>query len=66
MYKRQIQTRPIWGLIQDQADYPRNESYGTDLARHYLDRIVNLPCSTSLTEEDAQRVVDVLLELSQG
>ena len=44
----------------------RNERYGTDLARHYLDRIVNLPCSTSLTEEDAQRVVDVLLELSQG
>lgn len=64
--ERKIQTRPIWGLIQDQADYPRNESYGTDLARHYLDRIVNLPCSTSLTEEDAQRVVDVLLELSQG
>lgn len=58
-----IQTRPIWGLIQDQADYPGNESYGCELARHYLDRIVNLPCSTSLTEEDAQRVVDVLLSL---
>lgn len=58
-----IQTRPIWGLIQDQADYPKNESYGCELARHYLDRIVNLPCSTSLTKEDAQRVVDVLLSL---
>lgn len=58
-----IQTRPIWGLVQDQADYPRNEAYGVDLARHYLDRIVNLPCSTSLTKEDAQRVVDVLLSL---
>ena len=59
-----IQTRPIWGLIQDQADYPKNEAYGTELARHYLDRIVNLPCSTDLTEEDAQRVVDVLLSLA--
>lgn len=58
-----IQTRPIWGLVQDQADYPRNEAYGMDLARHYLDRIVNLPCSTSLTKEDAQRVVDVLLSM---
>ena len=58
-----IQTRPIWGLIQDQADYPKNEHYGEDLARHYLDRIVNLPCSTNLTEEDAQRVVDTLLAL---
>ena len=58
-----IQTRPIWGLVQDQADYPRNEAYGMDLARHYQDRIVNLPCSTSLTKEDAQRVVDVLLSM---
>lgn len=62
--EEKIQTRPIWGLIQDQADYPKNEAYGTDLARHYLDRIVNLPCSTDLTEEDAQRVVDVLLSLA--
>ena len=58
-----IQTRPIWGLIQDQADYPKNEHYGEALARHYLARIVNLPCSTSLTQEDAQRVVDTLLAL---
>ena len=56
-----IQSRPIWGLICDQADYPQNEAYGMDLARHYLDRIVNIPCSTNLTKEDAQRVVDTLL-----
>ena len=31
-----IQTRPIWALIQDQADYPQNQYYGTQLARHYL------------------------------
>ena len=58
-----IQTRPIWALIQDQADYPKNQCYGTDLARHYLGHIVNLPCSTNLSKEDAQRVVDVLLSL---
>ncbi len=58
-----IQTRPIWGLIQDQADYPKNAHYGTQLARHYLERVVNLPCSTNLTEADAQRVADVLLSL---
>lgn len=56
-----IQSRPIWGLICDQADYPKNETYGLDLARHYLDRIVNIPCSTNLTKEGAQRVVDTLL-----
>ena len=50
-------------MIQDQADYPKNEAYGDEKARYYLDRIVNLPCSTSLTEEDAERVVEVLLSL---
>ena len=61
--EEKIQTRPIWGLIQDQADYSKNQSYGTELARHYLERVINLPCTTDLTEEDAQRVVDVLLSL---
>lgn len=61
--EQKIQTRPIWGLIQDQADYPKNEAYGEEKARHYLERIVNLPCSTSLTQEDAERVVQVLLSL---
>lgn len=56
-----IQSRPIWGLICDQADYPKNETYGLALARHYLDRIVNIPCSTGLTQQDAQRVADTLL-----
>lgn len=58
-----IQTRPIWALIQDQADYPRNQRYGDELAYDYLHHVVNLPCSTNLSQEDAQRVVDVLLGL---
>ena len=58
-----IQTRPIWALIQDQADYPRNQRYGDELAYDYLHHVVNLPCSTNLSKEDAQRVVDVLLGL---
>lgn len=63
--RENIQSRPIWGLICDQADYGRNETHEIALARHYLDRIVNIPCSTSLTQADAQRVVDVLLSLSR-
>ena len=63
LQQEKIQTRPIWALIQDQADYPKNEVYGDTLAYHYLKHIVNLPCSTNLTKEDAQRVVDVLLSL---
>ncbi len=61
--EEKIQTRPIWALIQDQADYPRNQRYGDQLAYDYLRHVVNLPCSTNLSREDAQRVVDVLLSL---
>ena len=56
-----IQSRPIWGLINEQADYPSCEVYGIEKAMQYEQRVVNIPCSTSLTKEDAQRVADTLL-----
>ena len=40
-----IQTRPVWALIHEQADYPRNEAYALDKAEDYRKYIVNLPCS---------------------
>lgn len=63
--ENKIQSRPIWGLIQDQADYPKNEAYGSELARMYLDRVVNVPCSTALTLEDINMVCDTLLEITK-
>ena len=33
------------------------------MAEDFRAKIVNLPCSTNLTREDAQRVVDALLAL---
>lgn len=61
--EQKIQTRPVWALIHEQADYGTCERYGTELAEDFRAKIVNLPCSTNLTEEDAQRVVDALLAL---
>lgn len=61
--EKKIQTRPVWALIHEQADYGTCERYGTELAEDFRAKIVNLPCSTNLTEEDAQRVVDALLAL---
>ncbi len=61
--EQQIQTRPVWALIHEQADYGACERYGTELAEDFRARIVNLPCSTNLTEADAQRVADALLAL---
>lgn len=61
--ERKIQTRPVWALIHEQADYGACERYGVELAEDFRARIVNLPCSTNLTEADAQRVADALLAL---
>ena len=58
-----IQTRPVWALIHEQADYPRNEAYGLERALDYRSQIVNLPCSTDLTEVDCARVIDAVLAL---
>ena len=58
-----IQTRPVWALIHEQADYPRNEAYGLDKALDYRKYIVNLPCSTNLSFEDCDRVIEAVLGL---
>ena len=58
-----IQTRPVWALIHEQADYPRNEAYALDKALDYRKYIVNLPCSTNLSMEDCDRVIEAVLGL---
>lgn len=63
LQKEKIQTRPVWALIHKQADYPGSQAYGLEKAEEYRKRIVNLPCSTNLTREDCQRVIDLLLSL---
>ena len=60
---RGIQTRPVWALIHEQADYPRNEAYRLDKAEDYRRHIVNLPCSTNLSLEDCERVCQAVLDL---
>ena len=63
LQKEKVQTRPVWALIHEQADYPGSQAYGLEKAEEYRKRIVNLPCSTNLTREDCQRVIDLLLSL---
>lgn len=58
-----IQTRPVWALIHEQADYGKNQVFGAEKARDYRAKIVNLPCSTNLSMADCQRVIDALLAL---
>ncbi len=63
LHAQDIQTRPVWALIPEQCDYARNEAYAMDTAREYRRRILNVPCSTNLTEADCARVIGALLAL---
>ena len=55
-----IQTRPIWGLIHEQKPYEGSWTYKIEKAKYYWLRVVNLPCSTSLTSEDVERVSSII------
>lgn len=58
--ENKIQTRPIWGLISEQKPYIDCYKYQISRARYYHERIVNVPCSTNLSEDDINRVIEVL------
>ena len=60
---QKIQTRPVWALINEQKPYLHNEAFGLAKAQDYRAKIVNLPCSTNLTLQDADRVIAALLAL---
>lgn len=55
-----IQSRPIWNLICDLPPYKDEQRYQIEKARFYLEKIVNIPCSTNLLGEDVDRVADAL------
>ena len=55
-----IQTRPIWGLIHQQKPYQKNEAYKMEKALWYYERVLNIPCSSNLTEEEVKIVISKL------
>ncbi|WP_081621964.1 LegC family aminotransferase [Fusobacterium russii] len=55
-----IQTRPIWGLIHQQKPYKNYEAYRIEKALWYYDRVLNIPCSSNLTEKEVQIVIEKL------
>lgn len=58
-----IQTRPIWGLINEQRPYRNCPAYRIEKAKYYSERIINLPCSTNITENEIYEVCEKLKSL---
>lgn len=57
-----IQTRPIWGLIHQQKPYTSYQSYEMEKSLYYYDRVLNLPCSSNLTEKEVYQVIGKIRE----
>ncbi len=55
-----FQTRPIWGLIHLQKPYKKSAHYSIEKAVYYSQRVINIPCSTQITEDEIKFVADKL------
>ena len=61
-----FETRAIWGLINEQKPYESEETYKLEKAHYYANRILNIPSSTQITEEDIQYVAKEIKKLLEG
>ena len=66
LQEKGIETRAIWGLINEQRPYLEEDCYCLEKAPYYAKRILNLPCSTSITREEIIYVVKSLKELLEA
>jgi len=58
-----IQTRPIWYLNHLQKPYLSNQSYKIEKAFFFLQRVLNIPSSSNLSEKEIKRVVRSIKKL---
>lgn len=54
--KAGIQTRPVWALNHLQRPYRAAQAYKVERAPWFVERVLNLPCSSGLTAAQALRV----------
>lgn len=55
-----IQSRPIWNLICTLKPYENAYRYKIEKAEEYWSKIVNIPCSSNLSEEDVLHVAKLI------
>ena len=63
LHSNGIETRAIWGLINEQKPYEGEATYKLEKAPYYADRILNIPSSTQITEEEIKIVADEVKQL---
>ena len=63
LHDKGIETRAIWGLINEQKPYEGEVTYKLEKAPYYAARILNIPSSTQITEEEIRYVAATVKQL---
>lgn len=63
---RGIETRAIWGLINEQIPYLGDDTYKLEKAPYYAARILNFPSSTQITNDEIKYVVEQIKLVLEG
>lgn len=58
-----VQTRAIWGLINEQKPYLGELTYKLEKAPYYAARILNIPSSTQITDEEIEYAAEAVKQL---
>lgn len=66
LHDKEIETRAIWGLINEQKPYEGEETYQLEKAPYYASRILNIPSSTQITEDEIAFVSEEVKKLLKG
>lgn len=66
LQEKGVETRAIWGLINEQIPYLGEDTYKLEKAPYYAARILNLPSSTNITKEDIEYVVEQVKAVLEG
>ena len=61
-----VQTRAIWGLINEQKPYKNFRAYKIEKALYYGSCVLNLPCSTNITNEEINYVAEQVKNILEG
>lgn len=63
LHDKGIETRAIWGLINEQKPYKGEVTYKLEKAPYYAARILNIPSSTQIKEEEIKYVASTIKQL---
>ena len=60
-----VQCRPVWKLTHTQQAYRAAQNYEIEKAYDYEKNVLNIPCSTNLTEDDVEYVCSMIKNIKE-